>query len=93
MKAYRKRPVEIQAARLGFDINPTSAVKMIGNGASRLVDGRKVVGVIIPTLEGKMSAEIGDWIIRGVAGEYYPCKHEIFEQTYELPTPPETDNG
>lgn len=41
-------------------------------------------GLIIPTLEGDMKASIGDYIIRGVKGEYYPCKPDIFEQTYEL---------
>ena len=39
--------------------------------------------LIIPTLEGEMRAEIGDWIIRGVKGELYPCKPDIFELTYE----------
>lgn len=37
----------------------------------------------IPTLEGMMNAEVGDWIIRGVQGEVYPCKPDIFELTYE----------
>jgi hypothetical protein len=37
----------------------------------------------IPTLEGIMHADIGDWIITGVKGEQYPCKPDIFEQTYE----------
>lgn len=42
-------------------------------------------GVIhIYTLEGVMRAELGDWIIRGVQGELYPCKPDIFEQTYEV---------
>ncbi|WP_444893621.1 hypothetical protein ACJJIE_03810 [Microbulbifer sp. TRSA001] len=36
------------------------------------------------TLEGTMDAEPGDWILRGVAGEHYPCKPDIFKQTYEL---------
>jgi hypothetical protein len=41
----------------------------------------------IPTLEGEMTASIGDWIIKGVKGEVYPCKPDIFEATYEaLPT-------
>ena len=38
----------------------------------------------IPTLEGVMHADIGDWIITGVKGEQYPCKPDVFEQTYEL---------
>ena len=37
----------------------------------------------IPTLEGTMKANVGDWIIEGVNGEYYPCKPDIFEKTYE----------
>lgn len=37
----------------------------------------------IQTLEGMMTAEIGDWIIKGIKGEFYPCKSDIFEATYE----------
>lgn len=40
-------------------------------------------GLEILTLEGKMTADVGDWIIRGVKGEFYPCKPDIFEATYE----------
>ncbi len=40
-------------------------------------------GLVIPTLEGNHLAIKGDWIIRGVEGEYYPCKPDIFEKTYE----------
>lgn len=40
-------------------------------------------GLKIYTLEGKMSASVGDWIIKGVQGEFYPCKPDIFEATYE----------
>lgn len=39
---------------------------------------------IIPTLEGNMRAGVGDWIIKGVNGEYYPCKADIFAKTYDL---------
>ena len=39
--------------------------------------------ISIPTLEGTMRATIGDWIIKGVQGEFYPCKPDIFEATYE----------
>ena len=41
-------------------------------------------GLKIFTLEGKMNADVGDWIIRGVKGELYPCKPDIFEMTYEV---------
>ena len=40
----------------------------------------------IETLEGVMTADVNDWIIKGVKGELYPCKPDIFEQTYELVT-------
>lgn len=43
-------------------------------------------GIYVPTLEGSLFAAPGDWIIRGVAGEFYPCKPEIFEATYEAVT-------
>lgn len=39
--------------------------------------------MIIPTLEGNMKADIGDWIITGIRGEQYPCKPDVFEKTYE----------
>jgi hypothetical protein len=45
---------------------------------------RREGGIKIDTLEGTMVANIGDWIIKGVHGEFYPCKPEIFSQTYEF---------
>jgi hypothetical protein len=44
------------------------------------------IGCLIPTLEGEMLARQNDWIIRGVKGEVYPCKPDIFEATYEAVT-------
>jgi len=82
MPKYRKKSVEIEAWRL-----PMS------DGASRVFDGDPniifkrengaIVEAIISTLEGTMTAANGDWIIRGVKGELYPIKDEIFCQTYE----------
>lgn len=79
---YRKKPVVIDAWRL-----PMS------DGASRAFDGTPniilkrengaIVEAIILTLEGTMTARDGDWIIRGVKGELYPCKPDIFAATYE----------
>jgi hypothetical protein len=48
---------------------------------------------LIPTLEGDMQAVIADWIIRGVKGEFYPCKPDIFEQTYEPVLAPWNDRN
>jgi hypothetical protein len=46
-------------------------------------DGNGRIGLWIPTLEGLMLGVEGDWIIRGVKGEFYPCKADIFEATYD----------
>ncbi len=53
-----------------------------------------VSGIYIVTLEGTMRADIGDWIIRGVKGELYPCKPDIFDATYDpVPSPEGEANG
>jgi len=44
--------------------------------------------IVIETLEGTMRAEVGDWIVRGVKGEFYPCKPDVFAETYEVIEPP-----
>ncbi|MFF4026971.1 hypothetical protein ACFYY5_29385 [Nocardia elegans] len=46
-------------------------------------DGDNPLWIEIETLEGTMTANVGDWIIRGVAGEFYPCRSDVFAQTYE----------
>ncbi len=88
---YRKKPVVIEAFRFTTDsdvIAPdwfTQAV--IDRKISirrRLVDGSmRIIGCVVRTLEGKMEAHPGDYIIRGVKDELYPCKADIFEETYE----------
>ena len=74
---FRKKPVVVDAWQ---NLDDNGWPQWLGE-----VDvGREPGGVIlINTLEGVMRAEMGDWIIRGVAGEVYPCKPDIFEQTYE----------
>ena len=76
MMKFRKKPVVIEAFRLGFDIIPDWASNETG-----IVYGSHFAD--IPTLEGTMRASLGDWIIKGVKGEQYPCKDEIFMATYE----------
>ena len=82
MGRYRKRPVVIEARR--FDTNNDDGshldalVKWIGDTGTH--DGTRLY---VETLEGVMTADVGDWIIRGVAGEFYPCKPDIFAATYE----------
>lgn len=56
----------------------------IAEGKNFYIDHRKVPGgLVIKTLEGEHLANIGDYIIRGVHGEFYPCKPDIFRETYE----------
>jgi hypothetical protein len=89
MTLYRKKPVTITAHRIGDDGWPDEIWQ--GVNENRIVlhlettgYPKRVVGhVEIHTLEGVMRGEVGDWIIRGVKGEFYPCKDDIFQATYE----------
>lgn len=82
MPRYRKRPVVIEAVQLSAD-TLAEVVAWCGGAVRevRFVGG--AYALIIPTLEGTLTASPGDWIIRGVAGELYPCKPDIFALTYE----------
>ena len=76
---YRKKPVEVEAIQYTGE-NHTEIEEFMG--VSGLADAHPYA-VFISTLEGQMRASVGYWIIKGVAGEFYPCKPDIFEQTYE----------
>jgi hypothetical protein len=81
---YRKKPVVIDAWRIGVAGSPPPAWVM--SGVSDFIvrsGGIGTTGLYIDTLEGTMHAEPGDWVIRGVKGELYPCKDDIFQLTYE----------
>jgi hypothetical protein len=82
---YRKRPVEIEAIRYrpGPDGNCSAVAKFIGDGSTCDDPCDPETEWVIQTLEGEMTARPGDWIIRGVRGEFYPCKPDIFAATYE----------
>ena len=58
---------------------------LIGKSAT-IDDVKDKGGFCIPTLEGNMKANIGDYIIKGINGEFYPCKPDIFDKTYEKVT-------
>jgi hypothetical protein len=77
MPMYRKKPVVIEARQYDGS-NADALVRWIG-GRSYEERGK----IIVPTLEGDHAAARGDWIIRGVKGEFYPCKPDIFDATYE----------
>ena len=80
IKKYKKKPIIIEAVQwMGDNFDKISEFfdskerNMWGEGDS----------IIIETLEGQMYARIGDWIIKGIANEFYPCKPDIFKKTYE----------
>ena len=93
MGKFRKKPVIIEAIQYvynNFDCicdfmgttpilkhNPDFGIDENGN------TNEPYLGIYIETLEGNMLASIGDWIIKGVNGEYYPCKPYVFEKTYK----------
>lgn len=76
MPMFTKKPVTIEA-RQWCGSNAVDLLCWIGGKARQ--DGSSL---IIPTLEGDHEASLGDWIIKGVKGEFYPCKPDIFEATY-----------
>ena len=79
-KKYRKKPVVIEAIQYnGTDENKITLYHFMG--VDCYVDENE--NLIIRTLEGDMKASVGDYIVKGVDGEFYPCKPTIFEQTYE----------
>ena len=82
---YRKKPVEVDAYRYGADPVPEWFRDALERGDVQYFGLTLPPGsyVEIKTLEGRMRAHPGDYIIRGVAGELYPCKADIFQQTYE----------
>lgn len=74
---YRKKPIVIEAWKNEFDSIPPDWLKCY---ILKIIPGHAIK---IATLEGIMIAEVGDYIIKGVKGELYPCKPDIFKATYE----------
>ncbi len=85
MPKYRKKPVVVEAMRFKLPMpikDFTELCFFAGKGAEYGKDERGE-HFLIKTLEGEMRADEGDYIIKGVQGEVYPCKPDIFEETYE----------
>ena len=84
-KQYIKKPVTIEAVQLTDD-NHSEIIQWLSsyNVESYTLKSTDPSELYIETLEGSMKANIGDYIIKGVKNEFYPCKPEIFEMTYEL---------
>ena len=74
---FCKKPIVVEAYRLEVGSIVPHWVERVSRR------GSEPWSLVIPTLEGDMTARTGDWIIRGVKGEVYPCKPDIFEATYE----------
>jgi len=83
MKKYRKKPVIIEAIQFNGK-NGEEIIKWINDQSNRnagLSSNKDYI--LIRTLEGTHRANIGDYIIKGIKGEFYPCKSDIFNETYE----------
>jgi hypothetical protein len=80
---YRKKPVVIEAKRLMEPNLPDEIARWCDGRVCGVGDVGAKVWIEIDTLEGVMRAGYGDFIIKGVNGEFYPCKPDIFEKTYE----------
>ena len=84
-KKYVKKPVEVEA--ILFTENNIAEVMEFMNQYSYNISVYKGTNTIskitIPTLEGNLEAKIGDYIIKGIKGEFYPCRKDIFDATYE----------
>jgi len=80
MPFYTKKPVTIEAREL-TELNANEIATWC-NGYTDTNDLTAEVAVEIPTLEGTMIARVGDYLIKGVKGEFYPCKPNIFDETY-----------
>lgn len=88
-KKYRKKPVVIEAMYNDGEIDTISAILDWINGgkgvlgpATYELTGKPGMSIYVETLEGVMRADVGDFIIKGVNGEFYPCKPDIFAKTY-----------
>lgn len=79
IRKFRKKPVVIEAVEWKGEID--DVIKEFIKDSHTFTNDRR--SLIITTLEGEMEALIGDFIIKGVKGELYPCKPDIFWQTYE----------
>jgi hypothetical protein len=77
---YRKKPIVIEAFRYGFHDEPDWCLR---NPDVNHVRSMHDEWLEIETLEGTMTARFGDYVIKGIQGELYPCREDIFESTYE----------
>lgn len=95
MKAFRKRPVEIEAVQWDGTVEAATPIIqwVLDNGGTARYHGERrplddpelllqPACIVIDTMEGSMAAKAGWWIIKGIKGEFYPCEPEVFEGSY-----------
>lgn len=88
---YRKKPVIVEARQLSRENGPELAAWSGGRWHSlfgRGDRGEDISNVLLRTMEGEMRADLGDWIVKGTRGEFYPCKPDAFADTFEAATTP-----
>lgn len=78
---FRKKPIEIEAIRVADLLDGAVSDRPDWAQGGQILVRKDAVEIV--TLEGTMRGDRGDWIIRGVQGELYPCKPDIFDATYE----------
>ncbi len=79
MPFYRKKPIVIEAIQYNGN-NKEEILNFMDNNHYQIFED----GIVIYTLEGNMKISPNDWVIKGVKGEFYPCKPDIFEASYEI---------
>ena len=79
---FRKKPVVVEAMQFTNETK-NQVFNFVACNRYADFDNKYNPILVIETLEGNMVASLGDWVIKGVNGEFYPCKPEIFEKTYE----------
>lgn len=80
IKKFRKRPIIVEAVQYHRTEESFEEISKFTN--NQVIRGRDN-SIIIPTLEGEIEARPNDWIIKGIKGEFYPCRLDIFVATYE----------
>ena len=81
VRQFRKRPVVIEAMQLTDAASVFDIAEWINNPQTGYSTNPPTVW--IETLEGRMEGSTGDWVIKGIEGEFYPCKPDIFIKTYQ----------
>jgi len=81
---YKKKPIVIEAMQLPpSDVDASEELVNFLHTMTHEWSSERDGSLVIHTLEGDMTADPGDWIIKGIQGEFYPCKPDIFAETYE----------